>query len=284
MRWTYLVAGALVLAAAAAPAPAQILLGVSGNKSGSPGDLFRVDPATGELTPIQDVLTAGGLSGLAVTSSGRIYATSVSGPLTTSTLVELNPLTGEVLVTVGVVTTTTAGAVSIGDLAVQPGTDALFGIRSNADGGNGGGEIYFIDPADAVATLVGQSDPAGIGGGLAFAPDSTLWRTGGSGPAYDVYELRKLDPGDASTVEVTLTGLSDYYDGLAVHPGTGLVYATDRTGIVVIDPLAGTETTLAPGPAFSLSDLAFASDIVPAVSTTWGRLKRMYGGGTSGND
>lgn len=278
MRWIVILAGVVFLGAAATAASAQTLLGVSGKKGTSPGDLFRVNPATGELTLVQDVLVIDGLSGLASTSDGRLFATSAPGPLTTSTLYELDPVTGEILQEVGPVTSPLAGRISVGDLAVQPGTDAIYGIRSNSDGENAGGEIYIIDPASATATLIGASEPAGIGGGLAFGPDSTLWRTGGSGATFDVYELRKLDPSDASTLEITITGMSTYYDGLAVDPGTGLLFATDDIGITVIDPAAGTETPLSPGPDVPLSDLDFAPDIVPTVSTTWGRLKRMYGG------
>ena len=70
--------------------------------------------------------------------------------------------------------------IPIGDLAIQPGTGALFAVRSNA-GGPGAGKLYAIDKATAVATLIGSTGSS-VGGAIAFAPDGTLYQTAFNGP------------------------------------------------------------------------------------------------------
>lgn len=256
-------------------AGAQTLFGVSGNGSTSPGDLVSVDPSTGEITLISAV-TDSGLSGVAILSIG-MYATTISGMATTSLLIKLKEgATGVQRTTVGPITAS-GDPISISDLAVQPTTDVLYGIRSNADAQLRGGELYTIDVSTGEATLVGATEDT-VGGGIGFAADGTLWRTTSSGGN----SLVKISPVDASTIEVTMQNLSHFYDGVGVRPSDGLVFCTRGTmnfGTYVIDPLAKTETELTPGGQYSVSDLAFGSLPVPVRVATWGGLKRSYGAG-----
>ena len=138
---------ALLLAiATAGPATAGVLYGVGGNGSNSPGALFTVDETTGENTLVGDPVTPGGLSGAASDSTGRLFGSTIAGFGSTSSLVEIDPGTASLLATLGTITVSGGGpAISIGDLAFQPLTDVLFGLRSHADSGGGAGESYTGD-------------------------------------------------------------------------------------------------------------------------------------------
>jgi len=277
MRVRVAAPGGLLLAGIAllaGPAGAQILLGVSGNQSEASGDLFQVDPTTGETTVVASLLDVG-VSGLAVDSNQRAFACSANRG-STSSLYELDPKTGEVLRSVGAITPEGATPISIGDLAFQPGTDILYAIRSNADGNLKGGEIYTLNLNDATATLIGTAEPAGVGGGLAFSADSTLWRAASTGDVVYVNSIRKISPVDASTIEIPFPSTAVFYDGLGYDAVGGMLFGTSELGVSVIDPVALTETVLVPGPQVFLSDLDFIMDTVPARPARWVELKRRY--------
>ena len=260
----------LVAIATAGPAAAGVLYGVGGNGSNSPGALFTVSETTGVNTLVDDPVTPGGLSGAAFDSTGRLFGSTIAGPDTTSSLVEIDPGTASLLATLGTITVSGGGpAISIGDLAFQPLTDVLFGLRSNADLGGGAGEIYTIDVTTAVATLVGSSTPTG-GGGLAFGPAGTLYRSGNTGVAPNPFVIKILDPTDASTLQTFSGFITFFFDGLAVRPSDGLLFATGQAGVHTIDLGTSTQTTLSPGPqnGDTMSDLDFfvPPKPVPALS------------------
>lgn len=254
-------------------AGAQVLLGVTGNGSSDPGKVFSVNDADGQLTFMADVSDSG-LSGMAVLANGTIYVSTIAGRGTTSLLLQLDPETGTRLSTVGQINAAGAGLISIGDLAVQPGTDALYGVRSNADGQRGGGEIYTIDTGTGDATLVGAVGDS-TGGGIAFTPDGSLWKTTNSGGLSAVNRLLRIDPATAAILDTTITGLPEFYDGLGSRPD-GILFATGPASIHRIDPIAGSDTPLSPGPVLNLSDLAFDSGTTSARLATWGRIKHAY--------
>jgi sugar lactone lactonase YvrE len=263
------VTAVLVASATSGPAAAEALYGVGGNGSNSPGALFSVSETTGVNTLIADPVTPGGLSGAAFDSTGRLFGSTIAGQGTTSSLVEIDPETGSLSSTVGAITVSGGGpAISIGDLAFQPQTDVLFGLRSNADLGESAGEIYTIDVTSAVATLVGTSTPTSSGG-LAFAPDGTFYRSGKFGiPLTKLIAI--LDPTDASTLQTFSSFITIFFDGLAVRPSDGLLFATGgATGVHTIDLGTSTQTTLSPGPqnGDTMSDLDFIPPTpVPALS------------------
>ncbi len=145
--------------------------------------------------------------------------------------------------------------ISIGDLAIQPGTDLIYGIHSNADATNfPGGLVFTIDPSTGTATLVGDSGQ-GSTAGLAFAPDGTFY-------SLDFGVLHTLDPNTAAILTSTQLNFGGH-DGLAIRPSDGALFAT-RNGagtagdeIRLIDPIAATSTLVGETGAGNASDLAF---------------------------
>ena len=100
MRKLGLVVGSFLLAiATAGPAAAQALHGVGGNGSNSPGALFTVSQTTGVNTLVADPVTPGGLSGAAFDSTGRLFGSTIAGAGTTSSLIEIDPDTGNLSAT-----------------------------------------------------------------------------------------------------------------------------------------------------------------------------------------
>ena len=97
---------------------------------------------------------------------------------------------------------------SIGDLAIQPGTNVLFGVRSN--GGGTGRRQAVHDQQDDRRGDPRRQHRAWAGGGLAFAPDGSLYQTAFNG-GLDFPSLNRIDPATAarlSTVQwpTTSTG------------------------------------------------------------------------------
>ena len=245
----------LALCLLAAHARAQEpMYGCGGNGSDAPGVLFLVDPTTGAQTEIGDPVTPGGLSGITFDALGNLYGSTIQGSGTTSTLVRIDPATGALLQTIGAITVPSEGPISIGDLAFEPGTQTLWAIRSQADDQQRGGEIYTLDPTTAVATLQGAV-PGTDAASLAFGPDGSLFQGAGF-PGTSTQGVQRLDP---DTLDVLDTrAFATFFDGLAVRPSDGTLFATGDGGVHRLDFAAGTQATLFPGPsAGSMSDLAF---------------------------
>lgn len=131
--------------------------------SANDGSLAIFDQTTGAVTIIGHPAGVARLSGLAFDSNGVLYgATQVAGgfppppgPTGGSSLVRLNPNTGSLLSSMPIIAATGGLNISIADLAVQPGTDVLFGIRSPLDQQGGQGRLYTISKTTGVANLVG---------------------------------------------------------------------------------------------------------------------------------
>ena len=118
-----------------------------------------------------------GVTGLAFDSAGRLFASTINaalfgGPPPVSTLIQIDPLTGEQVAVIGTIRLADGASVVINDLAIQPGTDVLFGTALNDTGTN---NLYTIDKTTAVATFIG--DTGVIGATLAFGPEGTLYQT-----------------------------------------------------------------------------------------------------------
>ena len=185
-------------------------------------------------------VTANGLSGLAFNSLGELYGSSPGG----FDLIRIDPDNTGLSLNLGPIQDSAQNLISMSDLAFQPGTDVLFGTRS----GGFNLALYTIDTTTALATQVG-ADITEIekGGGLAFAPDGTLYMTSTanvSGDNFDpLFELATLDPTDAlilsrDTYEIVdfvvcchgLTLRSVRFDGLGVRPSDGTLFATQGGG------------------------------------------------------
>ncbi len=242
--------------------------GVGRGSAVNPGALLIVNQNTGEGTLIGNPITPpGGLTGIAFDSTGALYGSTIFGSGTTSTLVQIDPDTGSLLSTIGNITVDGV-PISIGDLAFQPDTDVLYGIRSNADdqlradGTQRGGELYTIDMATGAATLVGDTD-GGAAGGLAFAPDGTLYQIAWSeNTAQAFLSLNTVNPVNASRINTVAVGR--FFDGLGIRPSDGALFATEggdrrsvELGIYIINPTDGSSSFVGNNDAGFTSDLDF---------------------------
>jgi hypothetical protein len=170
---------------------------------------------------------------------------------------ELDPLTGEIVDTIGPVTDVSGSQLHITALSVQPETDVLFGFMLPYS--DVSARIWTIDKFTAIATLVSPEVPAGCtifscssGGNFAFATDGTLYHIFvGSPPTV----LMTIDP--STVAELTSVPIRPgFYNGLAVR-SDGVIFSThffkvDRTSpystvLKTIDPLTGAVTEVGTG-------------------------------------
>jgi DNA-binding beta-propeller fold protein YncE len=225
------------------------------------GALIRVYESTGAGSLIADAPTS--LSGVAFSASGRLFVTSGSG---TSQLLELDPATGAVLSSVPIRVGSDGGGVA--DIAFQPGSDVLFGVTSNFNpyfglGAGSGGYLITIDLATGNATVVGRDASLGDEqGGIAFAPDGTLYFTPGRNT---IGFLHRLDPATAAILDSVTLSPEIGFMGLAVRPSDGLLFASgppnldNNDTIYTIDADTGTVTEVGDaGSILKVHDLAFA--------------------------
>ncbi len=135
--------------------------------------------------------------------------------------------------------------ISIGDLAIEPGTNQLYGIRSGDDGRNNAGELYKIDSATGKATAVGDTG-TGADGGLGFAPDGTLYFAsidrGSSQPKIFVLDV------DTAQIQSSLSvpgGSIGIVGGLDVRAdGLIVITAASGTRMETIDVAGGVRTVV----------------------------------------
>ena len=198
--------------------PTDSLLYASFDAS-SPAGVALLNADTFEGTFLANTGLPGGMSGLAFDSSDRLFATTLEGPSgsRSSRLVELNPDSGAVLAEIGPVTAG-GNALSVGDLAAQPGTDALFALRTGEDGQSQAGRLYVLNPATGAASLVGDTGTDGTGG-LAFTPNGALYTTRWN-PSTVTSSVRALNPANGSMLsEVALSSLLRHLErsGLATR-------------------------------------------------------------------
>jgi len=159
----------------------------------NPGSITLVSQTDGSQALIGTPTTSGSLSGLDFDFNGILWGTNnndvpgISFPV--STLMEINPNTGDLISSVPV-TDSTGAPVGIQDLGVQPGTNVLFGTTV-LDGPFGAGALVTIDKSTGVATFVGtiQSGPDIFS--IDFAPDGTLYEHGCNNT------LRTINPNNA---------------------------------------------------------------------------------------
>ncbi len=251
-----------------APTP-ETLYGVEGNgSSGTPGGLNIVDQTDGSLTLVGDVVSPGGLSGLAIDSTVTAFGTTVQGSAA-SNLVIINLDTGSLVSTVGTVTDVSGQELKIGDLTIQPGTDVLYGITANGGpaGSPAGGFLFTIDKGAAIATLKGDT---GIGTnlGLAFTPDGKLYGADKSGI------LHELDPSTGSVQNsIPFTGNipnDDFFDGLGAR-SDGILFGSESGfsgppfAIVTIDPTTGVVDIVGEINDEPISDLDFVPTLPQVV-------------------
>jgi len=178
------------------------------------GWLVTLNQTTGAVTPIGHPAGVSRLTGLAFDLNGALFATTLGpggfppppGPTSTSDLLLLNLASGATIQDIGVIRDSMGTGISIADLALQPGTGTLFGIRSPSDQLGGQGRLYTINKSTGVATLVG--DTGNFFGTIAFAPNGTLYMSAAnldSNGNLIVVGLKTLNPANASTLSTVST-------------------------------------------------------------------------------
>jgi len=234
----------------------QELFGGVGNGSGAAaGRLLRVNQTNAAGTVVSDPVNPGGITGLVYDpSSGFLLGSTIQTAGDFSTLVRIDPVTGANLGAIGAITV--AGIpIGIGDLAIQPGTNNLYGIRSNTDGAGLGGRLYLINKSTGAATLVGNTG-AGSSGGIAFAPDGSLYQTAHNNN-FDFTSLNRINPANAA--RISTVPLPNFFDGLAIRSDGVFFAATGGSNdqIFTINPVTGAVTLVGGTLQGSTSDLAF---------------------------
>jgi hypothetical protein len=235
-----------------------------------PGAVALLNPDTLNGSRLEDTGIPGGLSGLAFDSADRLFATTIEGSSggRTSRLVELDPDSGATRTEIGLVMDEVDGsALSVGDLAAQPGTGAIFALRTGEDSHDQAGSLYEVNPSTGVASLLGDTGTDGTGG-LAFSPDGELYTTSWN-EATGASFLRTLDPAHGSTLsEIEIASPSSgAFSGLAVRPTDGLVLGFRNDASLGIDPASGLAADIG-SLLYGIEDLAFRPLPPPEAQTT----------------
>jgi hypothetical protein len=199
--------------------PADALYGAGFVEFSDPGEhsIVTIDQNDGSITWLEP--QAVNFRGLAFDSDGRLFATDC-GPVgaligcsqseSASVLMELDPVSGAILDTIGTVTDASGFRPTIETLSVQPGTDVLYGFGGYFSSGDV--EMWTIDKSTAIATLVASFGPCipsgstpsrrGCGRGYGFAPDGTLYRLASNFTGAEAW-LITLDPSTGALITST---------------------------------------------------------------------------------
>jgi hypothetical protein len=224
----------------------------------NPGAVITINQDTGAGTLVGHPDSVPGLTGLVFDISGTLYGTTISGPLDTgrvSNLVRIDPGTGA---QIGPAVPITAGdhPISITDLALQPGTNTLYGTSLSED--DFINSIYTIEPATGVATLIGRTGV--IGTTLAFGPDGTLYQTSAvfDDDGFVAGYLNTLDPDTGAVLTTSDPFTQRHVGGLEVRPTDGVIFASggDEGSIWTLSP-TGTQTFVGLTSVGGVGDLAF---------------------------
>jgi len=254
-----------------ASVPADTLYGAGGNR------IVTIDQNDASITPFP---TQPGFDfqGLAFDFAGRLFATGCAEEYVChfsigNLLMELDPLTGEVVDVIGPVMDVSGSGVYVTALSVQPGTDVLFGFDKPFLASP---RIWTIDKSTAAATLITSEVPAGCGDrcslfdDFSFAPDGNLQHIVGHSR-----DLMTLDPSTGAELSSVPTNVVFVNGGLAAR-SDGIVFAayfpifirppspTPFSILETIDPLTGA-VTLVGGDEGWVRDLDFSPVVVESV-------------------
>ncbi len=221
--------------------------------------VVTVDQSDGSVTPLAPQPGIKFFT-LAFDSAGRLFATGCTvvspgycGPRPDRLLMELDPLTGEVVDIIGPVTDDSGFPLYIETTSVQPETDVLFGFDQPSLASP---RIWTIDKSTAEATLVASAVPAGCGDDCTWGP---AFAFASDGPLYQInswsHVLNTLDPSTGALItSIPLWILPNL--ALAVR-SDGTLFASSPAHIkpcrecpppprvsllTMIDPLTGTQT------------------------------------------
>lgn len=278
----FIVAALVLLCLTSTPATATETLyaglgGLNNGTSTNDGALATVDQTTAAVTIVGHPVgtlpdTISRISGLAFDSTGTLFASTLypaggfpppSGPRS-SNLITLNPSNGALITSTAI----TAGGInlSIADLAIQPGTNTLFGITNPDGAGVGPGNLYSINTSTGVGTLIGNT--GFFFNSIAFAPNGTLYlaaeQLGAMGPDPTTDQLDTINPATAAVL--TSVSTTDFFGALGVRSdGTIFGGNGDEAQLFTIDPITGTETFIGDTGTNFIGDLAFST---PEAGTT----------------
>ena len=210
--------------------PTKLYGGIGRGSGTNKGEVITINQTNGLGTTLGSGATDAvvGINGLAFDASGDLFASTISAPLFgfpqgVGTLIKIDPLTGVQSSFIGAITLS-GNPFAITDLAVQPGTDVLFGI--SVDTGTGEGSIYTINKSTAVATLVGGTGL--IAASIAFASDGTLYVTSAifdDGGNFVAGFLNTANPATGAIL-TTAGPFFTHIGGLTVRPTDGVIFAS----------------------------------------------------------
>jgi hypothetical protein len=265
----YVVAAVIVsglgsVGAGSASADSILLFGANGGNGSTSindGSLVLVDQTTGATSLVGHPDNVARLSGLAFDSAGALWGSTLSPafpappppPPTSSALIQINPNTGAELSSVAI--TLGGRALSIADLAAQPGTSTLFGVTG--PNGPGPARLVTIDKTTGNATLVGNLLGESFAS-IAFAPSGILYASVASfsgGPINP--RLDTVDPTTAAILTSMVT--VDFFGALGIRPTDGVIFGGtgDAHELFTVNPLTGVETLVGDTGQNFIGDLAF---------------------------
>ena len=255
--------------------PVDTMYGSTAKATSNPGAIVTINQGDGSQTFIGDPTINGPLPGLAFDWSGTLYAVNNPGSGDPSTLIEVDPITGGLLNTIGDVTDQDGNQLKITDLAMRPVTHELYGVTAREPLNNLSNSLYKIDKNTAVATLIGAGPDEFLS--IAFAPDGTLYMTSQNfcGDITDDF-LREINPDTAAVISTIGLVMGIDVDGLGVR-SDGTIFASpgrcgDPTEIYTINAATGQVTLVGSGPE-AISDITFfpapkvAGELLPLDST-----------------
>ena len=221
----------------------SILLGADG-QTALPGDLYRIDPATGAGTSIGAIGYA--ITGLAIAPDGRIFGTEAtrSGSLGPARLIEIDRVTGA---------GTPLGELFDGTLNHGSTADITFVGADLFGWSEFGDDPIAIDTTDGSVVVIGNTGVSSSGSGMAAAADGTVWFA----PGRVNGDLYTIDVGTGiGTLGPALSGGT--YDNLnAMTFLNGVLYAveviddanpTTAAQLVTVDTATGAITAVGPVP------------------------------------
>lgn len=263
-----LLAATIIFAAVPAFGQETLLASLGGAAVGADdgGAIVEIDQTTGAATVLGTPLPGVGLTGLAASSTGRVFAVTDNASAN-ARLIEIDPQTGGLIGTIGDLMFS-GSPVTMHDIAFQPGSDVLFG---SAIPGNGLllNDLVTIDTSNAQVAYVGTPNFGTADGVVAigFSTDGTLWAK----EANDG-EFWTLDPTDGSVLTTSVTNPSIGSIGLAARPSDGTLVLSEccnitlANDIYLLDPASGDATLLGPaGGDRRVHDFTFVGGQPPIV-------------------
>jgi len=266
---------ALILASGPAGADPLVLYGGNGGHNDgtsiNDGALVIIDQTAAMVSLVGHPDEVARLTGLAFNPAGTLWGTTLNPGFpappppqpTTSSLIRIDPVTGALLSTVPISLGSTA--LSIADLAVQPGTGTLYAVTG--PNGPGPARLFTLNTTTGVAT------PVGTGGGIldasfasiAFSPSGALYASLASfagGPSNP--RLVTINPATAAIL--TSISTADFFGAFGIRPTDGLIFGGtgDEHQLFTVNAATGAETLIGDTGANYVGDLDFQPVPEPA--------------------